>query len=132
MHDTWDDWDAFTEDLTRLHDRIARLTGNTPRVIGPCPTRGCLETVTQQQTRRGAEGPLECPRGHTWTTLNHYRKDAARIITKPGVILTATEIHDIYPNITAGLLRLWVHRGKITRDTRGYDLAEINALVAKM
>ncbi|QPK81129.1 hypothetical protein G7Y41_08830 [Schaalia sp. ZJ405] len=128
----WKDWESFTDDLTLLHARTARLTGHTPRTIGPCPTRGCMETVTQQQTRRGAEGPLECPRGHTWTTLNNYRKDAARIITKPGVILTATEIHDIYPDLNRERLKKWAQRGKITRNTHGYDLAEINALMQKM
>ncbi|MCD4557185.1 hypothetical protein [Schaalia sp. lx-100] len=132
LHGTWDDWEAFTEDLERLHERIARLTGNAPRTIGPCIVAGCTENVTQQQTRSGASGPLECARGHSWTTIGCYRKDAARAITKPGISLTAAEIRDIYPDLSRERLKKWAQRGKITHNTQGYDLAEINALMQKV
>lgn len=110
----WNDWDSFTDDLQILHARIARATGHTPRVIGPCPVESCSETVTQAQTKHGAEGPLECPRGHTYATMSEYRaatitsdQRLIREAESASILITISEFLRAWPELTRDDIKNW-------------------------
>ena len=134
----WDDWDAFTDDLAILHGRVARLTGHAPRTIGPCPTPGCVEAVTQAQTRHGAEGALECSRGHTYTDETAYieaMREADRTIlqtiTDPTARVTISQFLNTWPELTKDDIKNWTRTGRLTlSDTtpRTLNLATANLL----
>lgn len=142
LAETWADWDAFADDLTILHTRIARMTGHAPRTIGPCPTPGCDDTVTQAQTRRGAEGPLECPRGHTYkdeTTYLEAVRDADRAIlqdiTDPTIRVTISQFLHAWPALTKDDIKNWTRtRRLILLDTRPrtLNLATANILARRL
>lgn len=116
----WDDWDAFTEDLAILHTRIARLTGHAPRTIGPCPTPGCDDTITQAQTHHGAEGPLECPRGHTYKDTEDYieatkasDRNIVQTITDPTIRVTISQFLHAWPELTKDDIKNWTRTGRL-------------------
>lgn len=121
LADTWDDWDALADDTAILHTRIARLTGHAPRTIGPCPTPGCTEDVTQAMTSHGADGPLECPRGHTYTDANDYieatkasDRHILQTITDPTIRVTVTQFLAAWPELTKDDIKNWTRTRRIT------------------
>ncbi|WP_276670267.1 hypothetical protein [Schaalia cardiffensis] len=142
LAEQWVDWEAFTDDLTVLHHRVARLTGHAPRTIGPCPEQGCTDTVTQAQTRQGAEGPLECPRGHTWTTLADYQQATRsadltliRDSTNPATRVTIAQFLQAWPELTKDDVKNWTrtHRLALTNThPRTLNLAAGNILAKRL
>lgn len=140
LADTWNDWEAFAEDTVLLHTRIARITGHTPRIIGPCPA--CNDTVTQAQTRRGAEGPLECPRGHTYRDEDDYTaatresdRAIARQVTDPSLWVAISQFLQIWPQITKDDVKNWTRTGRIVPSNtrpRTINLATANQLARQL
>lgn len=142
LAESWDDWDAFTDDLTILHTRIARMTGNAPRTIGPCPENGCAEHVTQATTRHGAEGPLECPRGHTYKDTDDYIEAAKasdrhilQTITDPTIRVTIHQFLTAWPELTKDDVKNWTRTRRLTlTDThpQTLNLAAANLLAQQL
>lgn len=138
----WDDWDAFTDDLTILHTRIARMTGHSPRIIGPCPENGCHEHITQATTRHGAEGPLECPRGHTYSDETAYLEavcDADRSIiqnaTDPTIRVTISQFLHAWPELTKDDIKNWTRTGRLALTNshpQTLNLAAANMLAQRL
>ena len=142
LSEEWADWDAFTDDLTVLHHRVARLTGHTPRTIGPCPEQGCTEHVTQAQTRRGAEGPLECPRGHTYRDDEEYieatkasDRNIVQTITDPTIRVTVTQFLHAWPELTKDTVKKWIKWKRLTptdETPKRINLAAANMLATQL
>lgn len=145
LADTWDDWDAFTDELAILHGHIANMTGYSPRVIGPCPETGCAEAVTQAQTRRGAEGPLECPRGHTYHDVADYieatkasDRNIVQAVTDLGIRVTVAQFLAAWPQLTKDDMKNWTraHGDKsprLPKDVSGrISLAAANLLAQRL
>lgn len=138
----WGDWGAFADDLQILHARIARLTGHAPSTIGPCPENGCHEHVTQSNTRNGAEGPLECPRGHTYRDAEDYIKatkasdrNIIQTITDPTIRVTIRQFLTVWPELTKNDVKNWTRtRRLILSDTRPrtFNLATANLLAKQL
>lgn len=141
----WDDWDAFTEDLAILHGRIAHITGHTPRIIGPCPENGCTEDVTQAMTSRGADGPMECPRGHTYMTPKEYEdamkaadRSIAQHVTDLNKRVTVAQFLVAWPELNKDDVKNWTraHGDKpprLPKDASGrINLAAANLLARRL
>lgn len=138
----WDDWDAFTDDLTILHTRIAHITGHTPRIIGPCPENGCAEDVTQAMTSRGAEGPLECPRGHTYKDAADYieaskaaDRNIIQTITDPIIHVTVAQFLAAWPELTKDDVKNWTRTGRLalaSTHPQTLNLATANILAKQL
>lgn len=114
LADTWDNWDVFADELAILHGRIAKMTGHSPRVIGPCPEIGCAEAVTQAMTQLGAEGPLECPRGHTYYDVADYieatkasDRNLLQAVTDLGIRVSVAQFLTIWPQLTKDDMKNW-------------------------
>lgn len=139
---TWDQWDTFTHDLHTLHTRLAHLTGHAPRTIGPCPHPGCSSTVTQARSPHGAEGPLECERGHTYTSYYAYtramksaRQTRLQHVTDPNVTVTARQFLTIWPSLTRDDMRNWTRTKRLTPASTHphmYSLATANRLARQL
>ena len=121
---TFADWDALAEDTAILHTRIARITGHAPRTIGPCPTPGCTEDVTQATTRHGAEGPLECPRGHTYQDDEEYieatkasDRNIVHTITDPTIRVTVAQFLHAWPGLTKDDVKNWTRTSRLALTT---------------
>ena len=144
LADTWDDddWETFSEDVHILHTRIARITGHAPRIVGPCPTPGCTEDVTQATTSHGAEGPLECPRGHTYQDDEEYieatkasDRHILQTITDPTIRVTVTQFLHAWPELTKDDLKNWTRTHRLTlTDThpQTLNLATANLLARQL
>lgn len=138
----WDDWESFSDDLAILHGRIARMTGHGPRTIGPCPENGCAEYVTQAMTSHGAEGPLECPRGHTFADLEDYieatkasDRHVLQSITDTTIRVTVAQFLTAWPELTKDDLKNWTRTGRLAlTDThpQTLNLAAANTLAARL
>ena len=139
---TFADWDALAEDTAILHTRIARITGHAPRTIGPCPTPGCTEDVTQATTRHGAEGPLECPRGHTYQDDEEYieatkasDRNIVHTITDPTIRVTVAQFLHAWPELTKDDVKNWTRTHRLTlTDTQPQtlNLATANLLARQL
>lgn len=145
LADTWDDWDVFADELAILHGRVAKMTGHSPRTIGPCPETGCTEAVTQAQTRRGAEGPLECPRGHTYKDAADYieatkasDRHLLQAVTDLGIRVTVAQFLAAWPELTKDDVKNWTraHGDKpprLPKDASGrISLAAANLLARRL
>lgn len=145
LANTWDDWDVFADELAILHGRIAKMTGHSPRIIGPCPETRCTEAVTQAQTRHGAEGPLECPRGHTYHDAADYieatkasDRNLLQAITDPIIRVTVAQFLAAWPQLTKDDMKNWTraHGDKpprLPKDASGrISLAAANLLARRL
>lgn len=139
---TWGDWEAFAEDLAILHGRIARLTGHSPRIIGPCPESGCHEHITQATTRHGAEGPLECPRGHTYKSAEDYieatkasDRNIIQTITDPTIRVTVAQFLAAWPELTKDDIKNWTRTRRLAltdSHPQTLNLAAANLLARRL
>lgn len=142
LADTWDDWDVFADELAILHGRIAKMTGHSPRIIGPCPETGCTEYATQAQTRHGAEGPLECPRGHTYHDVADYieatkasDRNLLQAVTDLGIRVSVAQFLTIWPSLSKDDVHNWTRTGRLTlTDSRPQtlSLATANLLARRL
>lgn len=134
----WDDWDAFTDDLTILHTRIAHITGHAPIRLHPCPQPGCDGTITAPTTRNGTGDFAWCDHCDTLyhTDPDEYAEELLTIAqhtdTAARPITAAQAAHIWNGLITVDQIKKWKNQGRLTpRDTNPnrYDLTDIRALI---
>ncbi|MCD4557627.1 hypothetical protein [Schaalia sp. lx-100] len=131
-------WDTLTREITRILAHITHLAGYTPRHLGPCPI--CkTRNVTQNPTKNGYAAKPVCENCKTtWQTASHWKQSltalelrALKTWNTPGLYLKCQELTRLHPQLSAPLLAKWKQRDHIIKTEHGYDLASVNARIAR-
>lgn len=126
--ETWNDWEAFADDLRLARAHIGRLSDRNDRYAVPCPN--CASTLKQ----RNLGGEIE----NTYTCTNqdcnhqyhgpHDLMRALRETTHPGILVTRQQLIDIHADTTPRKhITNWIQRRHIIIRTTGLiNLAAAN------
>ncbi|MSS84982.1 hypothetical protein FYJ24_09440 [Actinomycetaceae bacterium WB03_NA08] len=126
----WEDWETFTQELSQAHGTVARLCGRSSVTVRLCPQ--CGGKVKAHMTHDGQATKGTCAGCAASFDLTKEDWDAALIerLRSPKisrtVLVTHTQLKTIWPQLRMGTVRLWVHRGQVSKVDDRYVLADIN------
>ena len=126
------EWELFTKELSRLHRRVANLTGHALKMRGICPT--CREgALTSEPGPTGFDDKAQCTNPHCRTIINYAEVETLAsfrsVLTDPDLPetwVTLSQVRAVWPTLRENTLHKWVQRGHVTKQEGLYNLASIN------
>ena len=103
------DWDALVGDIRDARDAMARITGHTDQVVGPCLVLRCEGTVRARMTSHGRDPYAWCDTCDAmyYSDPETYRAEAEHFIERNAEALSSVAVEDDRWVSTEVALRIW-------------------------